>query len=196
MKRIGTILLIAVNLLAQTGQNVVISQGPPIVPYQKLFFYSGGNVQYVCTALSTGPQPGPGVSVSAATRANPGVFTSAGHGFSTLSRPSIRFTAAPAGAWQALLTTWIATPIDANTFSVSSTAGTALDTSGYGTAFSGTATFVTQSPRTNLPVWAIQWLQYDGSNNVIAVMNAYATAGGGLTGVKCDDRAGGNLEWK
>lgn len=86
-------------------------------------------------------------------------------------------------------------PVDANTFTINNaTTGTPLNTSGFGGAWSGTANFVSQAPRTSSAYWAVQWLQYDGNNNLTATMNAYAAKG--LAGVKCDDRAAGYTEWR
>lgn len=185
---------VATVVVGQQGQNVVISQGPPIVPYQKLLFYASSNLTYVCTANSTNLMDT--LSVSAATRASPGVFTSVAHGFSTYSRPKVRFKGTMPTGWSSLTSVlWIMTPIDADTFSLtSSVTGTALDTSGFSNAWSGTASFESQAPRTSKTYWSIQWLQYDGSNNVIATMNAYGP--GGLAGAACDSRTSGATEWR
>lgn len=186
-------LLIGVGIgFGQQGAQVIISKGPQATPYQKLFFYSGSNLVYVCTALSN-PQVNTSLSVTAATVANPGVFTSTAHGFDLSTRPRVRFSAAPSG-WSGIVGTWILEPIDANTFYLRSTiTGTRLDTSGYTPAWSGTATMTTSAPRTNQYIWQVEWFQYDGSNNLTSTLTAFAPTS---TQVKCDDRASGYLEWR
>lgn len=192
MKRF--LLLLAVGALAfgQQGQQVVISQGPKITPYQKLLFYTGTNLTYVCTALSN-PQIQTTLTISTATRANPGVFTSAAHGFDLATRPRVSFASAPTD-WDGIIGSWILVPIDANTFSLRSTiTGTALNTSGYSSAWSGSTSMKTTAPRTNQYIWQVEWYQYDGSNNLTSSLTAFAPTS---TQVKCDDRASGYLEWR
>lgn len=195
-KILGILGLLSASLPAQQGNNVVISQGPPIVPYQKLLFYNGSNLlEYICTSNSVVPEAT--LSVSTATRANPGVFTSAAHGFDTHTRPRIRFTGTMPTGWSSLSSGYfIVIPIDANTFSLATTSGTAVDTSGFSNAWSGTASFRTSAPRTNQTYWSLQWLQYDGSSNLVATLNAFGGTQGTLVGAKCDDRASTGMEWK
>lgn len=198
---IWALMLFGIGLVshAQEGVNSVISQGPPIVPYQKLIFYNGSNaVTYVCTANSRSPQTY--FTITAATAANPGVFTSTAHGFSIYSKPRVTIIGTMPTGWTAVAGQWILSPVDANTFQLlSPTTGTALNTTGFTPAWSGTAQGQTTAPRTNQPYWAIQWLQYDGSGNLVHTSNAYGSSGSGasgLVGVKCDDRASGYVEYK
>ncbi len=186
------LLLACTMLLAQQGQQVVISQGPKVTIYQKLLFYSGTDLQYVCTALSAqGAQTS--VSVTGATNANPGVFTATAHGFDLTTNPRVTFATAP-GGWSSLTTgAWILVPISANTFSLrGAETGTALDTSAFG-AWSGTYAMKTWAPRTNQPVWQIEKFQYDGSSNLVSSLTGFVN---GSATNKCDDKTANYMEWK
>ena len=189
---IGYLVILAATLWAQQGQQVTISQGPKITVYQKLLFYSGTNLAYVCTALS-GQGMQTSLNITTATNANPGVFTSTAHGFDLTTNPRVTFATAPTG-WSALTVgSWIVVPINANTFSLrGAETGTALDTSGFG-AWSGTYAMKTYAPRTNQNVWQIEKFQYDGSNNLVSSLTGYVN---GSATNKCDDRTATYTEWK
>jgi hypothetical protein len=185
----------ALNLVAQEGQNVNISQGPPAIPYQKLFFYDGSDrIEYVCMAI--GPNPSTTTfSITGATSANPAVFTASGYGLytqdaATRSKVTISGAAAP---WTGVNTSWLVSPVNATTFQLLSiTTGTAFDGSALG-AWSGTATATTNAPRTNIGIWAIEKLTYSGTGKIKSVMWANT---GSLVRNKCDDRAAAYTEYR
>lgn len=182
-------------LLAQEGQNVNISQGPPVVPYQKLFFYTaGGLIEYQCMAI--GPsRENTTFSITGATSANPAVFTASGYGLYTADAPTrskvvISGAAAP---WTAVNTSWLVSPVSSTTFQLlSPTTGVAFDGAALG-AWSGTATAGTNAPRTNIGMWAIERFTYNGTGKITSVMWANT---GSLVRNKCDDRAAAYTEWR
>lgn len=183
------------QLLAQEGQNVNISQGPPVVPYQKLFFYDGSNrLEYVCMAIGPSREYTT-FSITGATSANPAVFTASGYGLYTadaLTRSKVTISGA-GSPWTAINTSWLVLPVNATTFQLlSPTTGTAFDGSALG-AWSGTATASTNAPRTNIGMWAIQRLTYNGAGNTTSVMWANT---GSLVRNKCDDRAQNYTEYR
>ncbi len=181
----------------QEGVNVNLSQGPPVVPYQKLFFYSGSNLTYICMTTSPGRQTST-FTISSATSATPAVFTSTSHGFfvtgpGALGRPKVTISGAPT-AWAAINGTWILSAVDANTFQLlSPTTGTAFDGVGIA-AWSGTATVTTNAPRTTLNIWAIQRLTYDGFSNLITL--TWALGPQGLTSSLCTDPTAATIEYR
>lgn len=182
----------AVGLNAQDGSNVNLSQGPPYVGYQRLFFYSSGNVQYIC--YSKNVVPGNTITVTAATAANPGVFTITGHGFELGSAPRVTVSGGTVN-WAPANGIWILSPIDANTFTLrSQTTGTQLDTTGFG-AVTGTILVNTSTPRSTQAIWSIQKMEYDGSANLTGMF--WAVGGtGGTQGNRCADRAATWMEWR
>ena len=182
-------------LLAQEGQNVNISQGPPVVPYQKLFFYNGsGLLEYVCMAIGPGRETTT-FTITGATSATPAVFTASGYGLYTanaLTRSKITVSGA-AAPWTGINGSWLVSPVNATTFQLlSPTTGTAFDGGALG-AWSGTATASTNAPRTNIGMWAIQRLTYDGGGKTTSVMWANT---GSLVRNKCDDRAAAYTEYR
>lgn len=181
--------------MAQEGQNVNISQGPPVIPYQKLLFYNGaGKVEYVCMAMGPSRETTT-FSITGATSANPAVFTAAGYGLYTvdaLTRSRVTITGAGA-PWTGINTSWLVSPVNATTFQLlSMTTGTAFDGSALG-AWSGTATASTNAPRTNIGMWAIQRFTYTAGGAMTSVMWANT---GSMVRNKCDDRAAAYTEYR
>lgn len=155
--------------LAFAQQAVTITDDPPLTADQYVFGYTGTNLIYQCIAKSivtTGLRASTTVAISTISKANPAVVTSAGHGFSISSRPSVTIGGATGTGWTAVNATFSVTVIDANTFSLYSPAGVALDSTGFGT-LAGTVIFSTTAPRTTMYEWAVKKLVYDGSNNLI-----------------------------
>jgi hypothetical protein len=156
------LLLTATALFSQEGPNVNPTIGSPMRGTEQILYYTGTNLSYRCLAWSnqiiahTFP-------VTAASNANPVSFTSTAHGFDYQSGntgfPTIDIVGGT-GAWAAINGLWKITPTGANTFTIP------VDSTAFG-AFQTTIIFKTQAPRTTQPVWAIQNLVYDGSNNLI-----------------------------
>lgn len=187
------IMLVTVSIgFGQDGTSVNLSQGPPYVGYQRLLFYSGSNVQYIC--YSKNVTVSTTITVTAATAAGPGVFTSVGHGFDAGSAPRVT-TSGGTGNWAAANGIWILSRVDADTFTLRDpTSGTQLVTTGFG-ALTGTIRVNTTAPRSTHNIWSIQKLEYDGSNNVIGTF--WAVGGtGGTQGNRCSDRAATWMEWR
>ena len=162
--RILALLVLGVCLFAQDGQIVNTSIGAPPLGYTKVLGYSGSNLAYTCVSVSnmavTGAtRPRSSASISAATNANPVVFTSTGHGFPISSRPNVTIVGGT-GNWTAINGSFVATVIDANTFSIP------VNSTAFG-ALTGTITFTTNAPRLTIAEWAVQKFAYDGSNNLI-----------------------------
>lgn len=136
------------------------------------------NIAYTCTSQSynnTRLNNTP-VAISAISKANPGVVTSVGHGFpvstsstntALMERPQVTISGATGTGWiTGVNGTFTAVVIDADTFSLYSQAGTALDTSGFGT-LAGTVVFATTAPRTTIYEWAVKKFAYDPANNFL-----------------------------
>lgn len=184
MKLFTSLLLIGGIAAAQDGTPVNLSQGPPHIPYQAVYGYTVNgsvyNLTSVCFApseLTAGFRAETNIAISAATNANPVVFTSTGHGFNTNSRPSITISGAT-GNWTPVNGTFTATIIDANTFSIP------VNSTGFST-LTGTLTFTTTAPRLNQPEWAVELYAYDANNNLIS--RTWLKGSSGIGTAKCSD---------
>ena len=193
MKLAAIIALLAGSLWGQDGSPVALTEGPyPGTDYQKLFYYSGTNLQYICTARSVQGNTST-ITISAITAANPGVFTSVGHGFDTGAAPRVTVSGAT-GNWTAVNGTWLLNAVDADTFTLRDpTTGTQVNTTG-ATGGIGTVILKTSAPRTTEYRWAIRKYTYDGSNNLIGSFTAFGA--GGKMGNRCADRAATFVEWR
>jgi hypothetical protein len=156
MKKLIAALLSVFVLGAQEGSTVNITDGPKNQGYQKAMFYSGANLEYVCSARSNSRQTTG--SISAATNANPVELTSTSHQFYTYSKPTITISGGT-GAWAAINGRWTITVTGANTFTIG------VDSTAFG-ALAGTIVFTTLAPRLDRGIWAIQKFTYDGSSNL------------------------------
>lgn len=198
MKWLLTLVVSCAALRAQTaveGITVRESEGPRPVAYQRLFFYTGTNLDYACYTRSTqiGPSGPQAISltVSTASNANPVSLTATGHGLNSSSTPSVKITGAT-GNWAGLNGVWVATVTGANTFTVPFNSVSAGSFSGQ------TLTVTTYAPKTSASVWAIQKTVYDASGNPI--FSGWASNPGGAAAVDlvgptpqmnlvCDNRA-------
>jgi len=163
MKRISLFVFLAWCLRAQDGTPVITGEGSPPTGYQFILNYTGANLTSLCiarSAIQTGQRLAVHVAISAVSKANPAVVTSTAHGFNVNSRPAVTISGATGTGWTGINGNFVATVIDANTFSIP------VDSTGFGT-LAGTVTFVTTAPRTGVPEWAVKKLVYDGSNNLI-----------------------------
>jgi hypothetical protein len=188
MKRILLCGLAAVCLFAQqpSATDVNINDGPTRNAYQKVIGYdAAGNTTYRCWSLSSdtnGARTRRGVSISAASNANPVVFTSVGHGFDLNSRPIVTISGGT-NNWTAVNGLRTATVIDADTFSV------AVNSSALG-AVSGSLVFRTTAPRLNQDEWAVNVFRYDASGQ--AVWEGWL-GGSSTFQAKCSDAASTTL---
>lgn len=193
------ILVAPMLAVGQEGQTVNLSQGPPSPPYQKIFFYSGSNLTYLCSAKSSPAQQST-ISITSATSATPAVFTSTAHGFYSagaavkLGTPRVTISGAPA-AWAALNSgSWLLSATGVDTFQLlNPSTGTAFD-GGALAAWSGSATVTASAPRTSMDIWSIAKYVYDGSNNIIWSGQAFASQG--LTRNTCVDPTVATIEWR
>lgn len=166
MKTILSI-LIALPLMAQTGNTVRVNDAPSPDAVQKVYVLSGSNTVAICSSPSYWEKRGnTRLTISGVSKANPGIATSVGHGFPISSRPKISISGATGTGWTAINTVLVALIIDADTFSLYTTSGVAVDTSGFGT-LGGTVVFTSLAPRLTVPEWAVQTIAYDGSDNAI-----------------------------
>jgi len=186
------LLLVAALMPAQDGTSVNLSQGPPYVGYQRLMFYSGSNLEYVCYSKNVAPQTR--ITISAITAATPGVLTSVGHGFELGTRARVTIAGAT-GDWAEANGIWLVEPTDADTFTLRDiTTGTQLDTAGNAGGI-GTVTLTTTAPRSTAYHWQIAKFRYDGSSNITATV--WAVGGtGGVSNNRCSDRAATWMEWR
>lgn len=191
MKTILAALLFAASLFGQGGQLVTVgdAEGPA---YSYHFGYSGTSLLYVCKALSfvsTGTRTATFVSISAVSKAAAAVVTSTGHGFQVPgtagggSRPKVAISGATGTGWPAINSTWTATVIDANTFSIP------IDSSGFGT-LAGTVVFNTTAPRLTVAEWSVKKLIYDATPLLI---DTYWLNGTSATASKCSDATSTSL---
>ncbi len=155
------------SCIAYPQQSVNQADGPPSGPgVQTVFLYSGSSVSAICWAQSSAKDSNSNrhttkVAVSAVSKANPAVVTSAGHGFTLLTLPQITVSGATGTGWTAINTTFTATVIDANTFSIP------IDSSGFGT-LAGTVVFSTTAPRQTVAEWAVQMFGYGGPSGAVS----------------------------
>lgn len=169
MRLVTVALFTSALVFGQSGAPVNQTDGPPPVATQKLLFYSGANLERICTAFSIQPaSEETSISISAASNANPVSFTSTAHGMSTDTRPQV-IVSGGTGSWAAVNGTFTATPTGANTWTIP------VDSTAFG-AVTGTLVFTTRAPRTGRNVWAVQFFVYDVSNNQVS-----ATWKGGST---------------
>ncbi len=191
MKTVITLLL--ASLAWAQDQSVNISQAPPQLGYERILVYSGSNLTYMCLARSD-QRNARTVTVSAASNANPVSFTATAHGFDyqagATATPVVKITGATL-TWAPINGVWIATPTSANAFTIP------VDSTTFG-ALTGTLVVSTLAPKTTDPVWAIQKLVYDGSNNLIWVGwgtkvpgagNAPLVAGSSSSNLACASRS-------
>jgi hypothetical protein len=134
------------------------SQGPPPIAWEQVFVASGSDIVAICYSPSflDSRLRKPGTAISAISKASAAVVTSVGHGFDTHAQPSVTISGATGTGWDAVNGTFVATVIDADTFSIP------VNSSGFGT-LGGTVTFVTSAPRTNIAEWAVQKYAYSAS---------------------------------
>lgn len=181
MKKLLICGMAAVCLFAQSqpgSTDITINTGPSRNGYQSVFGYSAGNLIYECQAISVNQsRSNTRVSISAATNANPVVFTSTGHGFDTNTRPKVTISGGT-GNWTAVNGEFVATIVDANTFSIP------VNSTAFG-ALAGTVVFTTMAPRTTVAEWAVTLYSYDGSNQLVNIANL----GGVTRGAKCSEAA-------
>jgi hypothetical protein len=175
MKLVLALILACGTMLAQFGPEVTISQLPAPNPGEIIYGYSGSNLIYACYSKSAWQLSGP-ISISAATNANPVVFTSTGHGFNVNALPIV-VIAGGTGNWTAVNGSFTATIIDANTFSIP------VNSTAFG-ALTGTLTFQTTAPRTNQKQWAVQMYYYSGAN---LIFTAWLNGSPAVGSSKCSD---------
>lgn len=194
MKLLALFVITIAPLIAQDGQQVNESEGPPYRAYQKLFYVSGTNIQYICVAQSQSKTTP--ITVTAASNANPVSFTATAHNLGDYGNlgatvtPIVKITGGT-GNWTVINGTWTATPTSADAFTIP------VDSAALG-ALTGTLVVTTMSPRHNEAVWSVQKFMYDGSNNLTGSGWAQLPGGAGATslnggstglGFKCSLRA-------
>lgn len=176
MRASTTVLIAACSLIAfltpdpgYAQQSVNQTDGPPSgVPIQTAFVYSGSNVAGICWARSTPSNSqerssrSTTVAISAVSKASAAIVTSVGHGFTLLTLPQVTISGATGTGWSAINSTFVATVIDADTFSIP------VASTGFGT-LSGTVVFTTTAPRQGVAEWAVQILGYGGPSSAISV---------------------------
>jgi hypothetical protein len=162
------------------GAPVNSSIGPPPIAIQKVYDYAGGSaVVYIGFAnsnqgsIGTAGNQGILPAITAFTGANPGVITFASaHGFGYDSSDTqatmlpIIAIAGGTGNWVAANGVWVFTPTSATAGTISS-AGTSLNTTGFGAITGITFVTTTLAPRTSSAVWAIQKFVYSGAGAIL-----------------------------
>lgn len=138
-------------------------------------FYTG-LLAYTCTSTSfDSKRLNTQIAISAISKANPAVVTSVGHGFpisdnatstGMMERPQVVISGATGTGWTGVNGTFTATVIDADTFSLYTQAGVAVDSSGFGT-LAGTVVFATSAPRLSIYEWAVKKFAYDPAGSTI-----------------------------
>lgn len=186
--KIAILLLVATCASAQTIVNQ--TDGPPPNAWEKVYGYSGSDLIYICQALSvvtSGIRSTTSVSISAVSKANPGVVTSTAHGFAISVRPKVTISGATGTGWvsgaNTINGTFTATVIDADTFSIP------VDTSGNGT-LAGTVIFTTTAPRSAMPEWSVQKFAYTAG----ALIWSGWLNGTSANTSKCSEAAGSTVQ--
>lgn len=159
--------LIALSAWAQNGTPVRVTDAPTPEAWQSIPVISGTNTVAVCYALSNSTDTRRAnirVAISAISKASAAVVTSVGHGFDLNGLPQVTISGATGTGWvsgtNTVNGTFVATPIDADTFSIP------VNTTGNGT-LAGTIVFTTTAPRKTVFEWAVKVIKYDGSNNAV-----------------------------
>ena len=184
---------------AQEGQPVNQSFGPPPAAYQSIYYYSGTNLTFVCTAPSRVAETT--ITVSGASNANPVSFTATAHGFEYQSAayalPAIKITGGT-GNWTVINGVWVATPTSANAFTIP------VNSTSLG-ALTGTLVVTTLAPRINQPVWSLRRALSDGSNNFVFSGWGTKVGGAGATNLvagspamnkRCDERTASDTAYQ
>lgn len=173
-------LVLGVALLAGTA----VAQTP--TPLTTVYFYSGSNLIYSCTALAVQPRSLPGfsgsttnsgvITVSAASNANPVSFTATAHGLDFPSAATIApviTISGGTGNWTPINGSFVATITSANAFTI------AVDSTSFG-ALTGTLLVTTAAPKDTEAVWLVKNYVYSGANLIFSG-TGYAPAGAGTT---------------
>src|SRR5579872_3336445 len=144
-------------------------------PTQNIYYYSGSNLIYSCTALAI--QPSSAITVSAVSNASPASFTATAHGLdfpgAATTSPVVSISGGT-GAWAAINGSWVATIITANAFTIP------VDSTSFG-ALTVTLVVTTQAPKGTAPVWQVKNYVYSGSNLIFSG-TGFAPAGVGSGG--------------
>lgn len=201
MKALIIFVLVAGSLLAQSdSSNVQLSNGVPNVAYTRIFAYSGTNISYICTALSSQPTVLP-IFVTNVTLASPAVATVSNHGYyfaTGITQKILVYISGATGAWINLNGLKIFTPITTGAFNITNTDGTNFDSSGMGTWATQSISTSTRAPRAASSVWSVQKMIYNSDNVLVLAMNpvrvnttqtGIASLSGGITGFSfpCQD---------
>jgi len=141
--RLLCLFLFVISLFGQSGNPVVVNEGPSRELWTQYITVSG-NDTFICYALRDSPQTT--ITTSAFSNANPGVVTST-HGFHSNSSPMVTISGGT-GAWAAVNGTWKATYINGTSFSIP------VDTTAFG-AVTGTLVFTTKAPRLTSNFWMV-----------------------------------------
>lgn len=173
MKQLLLLFAIAASAWAQT-------------PLETIYYYSGSNLIYSCTALAVQPRALPGfagsstnsgaITVSAASNANPVSFTATGHGLDFPSAATVAPVITISGAtsaWAGINGSWTATITSANAFTI------AVDSTAFG-ALAGTLVVTTAAPKNTEAVWLVKNYVYSGANLIFSG-TGYAAPGAGTT---------------
>ncbi len=169
--------------IAQDGQAVNDSAGPPYVAYSSLYFYDGsGNVIYSCQARSQQPSfPWTRVAstlTSIVVSSNTGtVTTSTAHGLAIGNK----VTVTGATVASALNGTYVIQTVGSTTTFTITTAAVAD-----GTYNETTLAISTTAPRSSAPVWDIIKYIYNGSGLLTNQQHAFSRS---ATSSICDNRA-------
>lgn len=141
---------------------VALTAGPPNEAWIQVVDYGSGVVPIYYGWAKPLPRPASNSlpTISSATKANPGVLTCTAHKLPIGSKVWITVAGVTGTGWTALNTTFLVTVTDANSLT------TAIDTSGFGT-LGGTILVSTVAPLVSQAKWAIQFLAYDSSGNMI-----------------------------
>jgi len=153
--------------MAVAQQSVNQSDGPPSgLAMQSVYVVNGSNLTTaICWANSRPTVSNPrtaAVAIASCTKASPAVCTSTGHGFTLLTLPEVAVSGATGTGWTGINAAWVATVVDANTFSIP------IDSTGFGT-LAGTVVFTTTAPRQTVAEWAVKRLLYTGTNVTASV---------------------------
>lgn len=162
------------------GQLVNQSSGAAKSAIQVVVFYNASSQpEYLCYAWSQQPSYST-ITVTAATNANPVVFTATAHGFGDFAThgaapfPVIKITGAT-GNWAGINGVWKATPTSADAFSIP------VDSTTFGTYGTAGIAFTTKAPRLSQSVWSIERKFYNAGGLFAFSLNAANPGGAAAT---------------
>jgi hypothetical protein len=161
-KAITALLLVCPFVLAQ---EVIVSDQPENRAFTKIFSYTAGVLQYICTARSLQTQNQ--ITVTTISNANPGAVTATAHGFyysaSGITAKAVVFISGASGGWTGINGTHVVTPTSANAFTID------VDTTTFGAWGSQSIVMTTKAPLVTKNIWSVKSFVSDATGAPVMI---------------------------